>query len=350
MVLPTILKTGPLSVKQLKAISTIIKSDMELRHLQALVAVAEHGSFSAAADALGTVQSNISAHVARLEREVGAVLVDRGAGRLTPEGDLVVARAYRVVGELEALTADLSAMRQEVVGFVRSGMIGTTARWLAPLLLDQLGAHHPKLRLMIAEGTATLLEPQLAAGRLDLAVITLPLAGRDVVSEPLFEEDLVLVVPEDDDPTAGATRVELADLARLSLLLPAPGSAFRAEIDAATKPAGVELRPRAELDGVRLIATLTFEGYGPAVLPATAVPPHLRPRFRLVAITGMPTRTVGLALRSRGMPAAPTRAVIDELRRIVARPDHLPPGLQAVTPAAQSRAEGSLRVVGVPMG
>ncbi|HZU79000.1 MAG TPA: LysR family transcriptional regulator, partial [Acidimicrobiales bacterium] len=173
---------------------------MELRHLQALVAVAEHGSFSSAADALGTVQSNVSSHVARLERELGATLVDRSAGRLTPEGEVVVARAYRVVGELEALTADLGALREEVAGFVRAGMIGTTARWLVPLLLAELQLRHPKLRLMVAEGTNTLLEPQLAAGRLDIAVVTLPLAGRDLVFEPLFEEDLVLVVPVDEDP------------------------------------------------------------------------------------------------------------------------------------------------------
>ncbi|MHB8329085.1 MAG: LysR family transcriptional regulator [Acidimicrobiales bacterium] len=323
---------------------------MDFRHLQALVAVAEHGSFSAAADALGTVQSNVSSHVARLERELGATLVDRSAGQLTPEGEVVVARAYRVVVELEALTADLGALREEVGGFVRAGMIGTTARWLLPPLLAELAERHPKLQLMVAEGTTTMLEPQLAAGRLDMAVLTLPVSGRDLTFEPLFEEDLVLVVPVDDDPLNGAGRVELAELGRLDLLLPAPGSAFRAEIDSAVKPAGIRLRPRAEVDGVRLIATLTFEGYGPAVLPATAVPPHLRARFRLVAVDGLPNRRVGLALRSRGMPSAPTRAVLDALRRLVSATEHLPEGLRAVTPAAVSRSEGSLRAVGVPNG
>src|SRR5579863_7900895 len=190
---------------------------MEIRHLQALMAVAEHGSFSAAADSLGTVQSNISALVARLEREVGASLVDRAAGQLTPEGEVVVARGYRVVGELEALHADLSALREEVAGFVRAGMIGTTARWLVPPLLAELGSRHPNLRLTVVEGTNTLLEPQLAAGRLDVAVLTLPLAGHDLTFEPLFEEDLVLVVPVEDDPVAGAHRVELSDLGRLDL-------------------------------------------------------------------------------------------------------------------------------------
>jgi hypothetical protein len=112
----------------------------------------------------------------------------------------------------------------------------------------------------------------------------------------------------------------------------------------------VSLRSRAEVDGVRLIATLTFEGYGPAVLPATAVPLHMRPRFRLVAVEGLPMRHVGLALRSRGLPSAPTRAVLEALRRLVSMPDRLPEGLRAVTPAAVSRAEGSWRPVGVPNG
>jgi len=323
---------------------------MEIRHLQALVAVAEQGSFSSAADVLSTVQSNISAHVARLERELGTTLVDRAAGRLTPEGEVVVARAYRVLGELDALSADMGALREEVGGTVRLGMIGTTARWLLPVLLAELSERHPKLRLVAADGTTSGLEPQLAAGRLDMAVLTLPVPGRDLVFEPLFEEDLVLVVPVDDDPLGGAERLDLSDLARFELLLPAPGTQFRSEIDAAVRPAGVRLRPRVELDGVRLLASLTFEGYGPAVLPATAVPPHLRARFRLVAVDGLLPRRVGLAQRSRGLPSAPARAVLDVLRELMASPERLPPGLRAVLPEQRTRAEGSLRAVGMPNG
>src|ERR1700730_15572458 len=108
---------------------------MDLRQLNALVAVADHGGVSAAADALHTVQSNVSSHVARLERELGVILVDRQAGRLTEEGTLVVARARRINGELDGVSADLAALRDEIVGVVRLGMIGTTARWLVPRLL-----------------------------------------------------------------------------------------------------------------------------------------------------------------------------------------------------------------------
>lgn len=323
---------------------------MELRHLQALVAVAEHGSFSSAADHLGTVQSNISAHVARLERELGTTLVDRSAGRLTADGEVVVARAYRVMGELDALVADVGALREAVAGNARVGILGTTARWLVPMLLAELSASHPRLHLVVADGTTLGLEPQLAAGRLDLAVLTFPVPGRDLVSEPLFEEDIVLVVPVDDDPLSGAEHIEIADLERFELLLPAQGTPFRGEIDAAVKAAGVRLRPLVELDGVRLLASLTFEGYGPAVLPATAVPPHLRSRFRLIEVDGLLPRRVGIAQRSRGLPSAPARAVLDTLRELMATPDRLPPGVHPVNADPRTRAEGSLRAVGMPNG
>ena len=323
---------------------------MELRHLQALVAVAEHGSFSSAADHLGTVQSNISAHVARLERELGTTLIDRSAGRLTVDGEVVVARAYRVIGELDALVADVGALREAVAGNVRVGILGTTARWLVPMLLAELSESHPRLHLVVADGTTLALEPQLAAGRFDLAVLTFPVPGRDLVSEPLFEEDIVLVVPVDDDPLSGAEQIDITDLERFELLLPAPGTPFRGEIDAAVKPTGVRLRPRVELDGVRLLASLTFEGYGPAVLPATAVPPHLRSRFRLVRLEGLPPRRVGIAQRSRGLPSAPARAVLATLRGLMATTDRLPPGVHPVLGDQRTRAEGSLRVVGMPNG
>jgi LysR family hydrogen peroxide-inducible transcriptional activator len=147
---------------------------MDLRQLNAVVAVADHGSFSAAADALHTVQSNVSTHVARLERELGVSLIDRSDGcRLTEEGQAVVERARRINLELEALVTDVAAMRHEVVGSVRIGMIGTTARWLVPALLPAMAERHPKVHLVVVEATSTSLEPRLTTGSLDLSIVNL---------------------------------------------------------------------------------------------------------------------------------------------------------------------------------
>jgi DNA-binding transcriptional LysR family regulator len=303
---------------------------MELRQLAALVAIADHGSFSAAADALHTVQSNVSTHLARLEKELGAQLVDRQGCQLTEEGEAVVERARRISGELDALVAEVAALRHEVVGTVRLGMIGTTARWLVPRLLARLAERHPKVRLVVVDSGSATLEPQLASGRLDLVVVTLPVPSPDLTARPLFDEDLVLVV-RSGDPLHDRTGLSMADLDGVPLLLPAPGTAFRDEIQRAATKAGIDLVAKAELDGVRLIASLTFDGHGPAILPATGVPERLAGSYHRIAVAGMPRRQVGVATRRRGLPSAPARAVLSVLDEIIAAdvPTHYglhPPG------------------------
>lgn len=300
---------------------------MELRHLQALTAISDHGTFSAAAEHLGTVQSNVSAHIARLERELGAPLIDRSDGSLTEEGLVVVIRARRILSELDALVSDVAACKDEVTGTVRVGMIGTTARWLVPRLMGAARQRHPKLRLVIVEGTTTGLEPQLASGQLDLAVLNLPVAGRDLITRLLFEEDLMLVVPEGHAMAAPDRPLTLEDLADMELLLPLPGTSFRDELDAVTRPLGITLLPVAEIDGLRLIASLTFEGYGPAILPATAIPSFLHSQFHPVVVEGLPRRRVGVAQRGRGLPSAPTRALLELLQVALALPEDRPQGL-----------------------
>ncbi|MGH8989028.1 MAG: LysR family transcriptional regulator [Acidimicrobiales bacterium] len=307
---------------------------MDLRHLQALLGIAETGSFSAAAAALGTVQSNVSAHVARLERELEVVLVDRSSGRLTEEGEVVVSRARRMIVELDAMVADVVAMRHEVRGLVRLGMIGTAGRWLVPRLFSALRTRHPQIRLTVTDGTNTTLETQLATGQLDVAAVTLPVHSDELTTSPLFEEDLVLVVPISHRLAGTSGPLPLAALQDLELLLPAPGTALREEMDGAAGAAGVDLRPSMELDGLRMIASLTFDGYGPSILPATAVPPHLRADFHLLPITGFPPRRVGVALRLRGAPSAPSRVVIDLLRSVVHEGSQAPEWLHPATYAA----------------
>jgi len=303
---------------------------VELRQLEALVEIEERGSFSAAAAALGTVQSNVSTRIARLERELDAPLVDRASGRLTEEGASVAVRARRILVEVDAVGADVAALRSEVVGTVGIGVIGTVGRWLVPQLLDVVSVRHPHVSLRIVEGTSSTLEPPLTSGQLDLAVVTLPLHADTLSTTSLFDEDLVLVVPAGHPLTRVPAPIEFAALGELELLLPLPGTALRDELDEAAHAAGVTLRPRIELDGLRTLASLVFDGYGPALLPATAVPRHLRDRFASVDVSGLGRRHVGLAVRRHGLPAAPSRAVRALLEEIVAS-GSLPQGLHLAT-------------------
>ncbi len=306
---------------------------MEIRQLQALVGIADHGSFSAAAEALGTVQSNISARIARLESELGTELVERTSGQLTPSGDLVCARARRVLSEVTAVSSDVEALGADVRGEVALGMIGTTGRWLVPPLLDAQRQQLPRVGLRIVEGTNSSLEPRLVQGQLDLAVISQPVTSVDLNDSDLFTEDLVLIVQTNSALGQGADVIGVEELAGLDLLLPLSGTSIRREIDEACARHRVTLRPIIEIDGMRTLASLAFDGYGPALVPATALPRHLRDRFRAIRVEGLPPRRVGLATRRYGFPSTPVRAVRQLLFHLVAGTGALPQGVHPLVGA-----------------
>jgi len=292
---------------------------MDIRQLTALVAVAEGGSFSAAARALHTVQSNVSTHIARLERELGALLVDRATGTLTEEGRIVLDRARRIQVELAAIAADVAAVRNQITGHVRLGCIGTVGRWLVPAVFSRLTEAYPLVDLVVVDATTSSLVPQLLSDSLDLAVVNLPLSDPEIVTVPLFEEDHLVIAPE-GHPLWGRDSVGLAELADHELLLEPVGTSFRDELDAAAAAVGVTLRPQAEVDGLRLIATLAFQGFGAALVPVTAAPPYFVGSFPItrVPVEGLARRTVGLAARRRALPSAPSRAVREVVLKVVA--------------------------------
>lgn len=307
---------------------------MDLRQLNALVAVAEHGGFSSAARALHTVQSNVSTHVARLEKELGATLIDRATGQPTKEGEAVLTRAIRIRAELEALSSDVASLGARVAGTARLGMIGTTARWLAPLLFEALEEHYPEVRMVLVDATTTSLMPRVDRGDLDLAIVNLPTESMDSQTEPLFDEDRILLVPP-DHPLGATPTVALRDLADHDLLLEPVGTAFRDELDVQAAAVGVRLHARAEIDGMRLLASLVIAGFGAAVLPASAVPPlplGATEPWRVVAVDGLQPRSVGLAQRRRGLLSSPAAAVRDLLVEVVAAGVAERPGLHPVTP------------------
>jgi DNA-binding transcriptional LysR family regulator len=304
---------------------------MDLRQLNALLAVADHSSFSAAARALHTVQSNVSTHVARLEKELGATLIDRTTGSLTEEGEVVAARARRVQAELEALTADVASLRDEVAGTVRVGVIGTTARWLVPRLVERMAERHPKVRVVVVDATTSSLLLQLTTGRLDLAVLNLPIDDPDVATEHLFDEERLVVAPK-GHPLYERDRLSLVDLAGEPLLLEPQGTTFRDQLDEHCREAGIELQPQAEVDGMRLLASLAFQGFGAAILPASAAPSWVGGEWKRIPIDGLEGRSVGLGTRRRGLLSAPARALREVLRDVIDSEASKQPGIHPGAP------------------
>lgn len=302
---------------------------MDHRQLTALLAVADHGTFSAAARALHTVQSNVSTHVAHLERELGATLIDRARGRPTQAGQAVIDRARRISNELTAIESDVASLGAEVSGTVRLGVIGTTGRLLAPIVFKRMASEHPKVRVVIVDATTTSLVPQIGRAELDLAVVNLPVSDPDVVVEALFEEDRILVAPV-GHPLATRSTAGLGELARHPLLLEPRGTGFRDELDAAATAVGLVLRPLAEVDGMRLLTSLAIGGYGAAVLPVSAVPLDAGGSWRRIPLQGIPPRQVGLCRERRARPSAPTRALAELIGAVVSETAPLLDGLRLV--------------------
>jgi DNA-binding transcriptional LysR family regulator len=290
---------------------------MDLRQLNAFLAVVEHGGFTAAARATHTVQSNISTHVARLERELATTLIDRATGRPTQEGEAVVARARRIQAELSALEADVASLQGTPRGTVRCGVIGTTARWLTPHLVDELARSADQIKLIVADGTTTSLVLRLLEGELDLAVVGMPVDDTEVRTVPLFDEEYVVVAPN-DHPLAQLGTATVADLARHELLLAAPRTPIRRELDEAFAAAGLRAHPKVEIDGLRLLASLAFAGFGAAIVPASAAPGWIGGEWTRIPVEGLGRRRVGLATRRRGMPSMAAQAVEATLRGIIA--------------------------------
>lgn len=301
---------------------------MDIRQLSALLAVADHGSFSGAARALHTVQSNISTRVSRLETELGAELIDRETRALTPEGTVVAERARRIQAEVDSILPDITALKEHVLGQARMGLIGTTARWLTALLLTSVRESHPLINLRISESVTSALVPMVVRGDLDAAVVSFPCSDPDVTTEELFEEDVVLVAPE-DHPLALHEALEPAQIAEYPILLGPRGTAFRDEIEAELTAQGVTLMSLAELEGPLLLASLAYDGYGPALVPASAA--SWSGSWRRVPVSGLARRSVGLIWNRWVHPSAPTRAVCELLREVVAEHGSDEPGIHPVS-------------------
>lgn len=300
---------------------------MEIRQLEALIGIADHGTFSHAADALGTVQSNISSRIARLEDELGTELVDRSTGALTESGHVAVSRARRILSERDAIASDVFELNAEVRGSVSLGMIGTAGRWVVPLVLEAQRATYPHIALRITEGSNSTLEPQVVNGRLDVAVLAWPVGASELSESPLFSEDLVLIVARDHPLARTKGSLSFHTLAQHGLLLPLSGTPIRREIDEASHAQGVDLQPLIELDGLRTIASLTFDGHGPSILPATMLSPHMRQHFVARPIEAIARRRVILVGRRYGFPAAPVRAIHELLLDVVRNAVNVPEGV-----------------------
>jgi DNA-binding transcriptional LysR family regulator len=174
------------------------------------------------------------------------------------------------------------------------------------------------------------------SGELDAAIVHFPVDDPELVLEPLFSEDLVLLVHAKHKWAALKT-ITIAELVTEPILLAPRNTALRKIIDRAAGAQRLAFTAQAEIDGVRLLTSLAFEGFGPAIVPATAIPGWLKGEFARVAIPELPRRVVGWASRRRPIPNKSTRAALEVTKNVVAKSGDRQPGVTTtLVPSSQT--------------
>jgi len=304
-------------------------NNITIRQLRYVEALARHRHFGRAAEACAVSQPALSMQIRDLEAGLGTALFERGARqvRLTGFGDAFASRARDILRAVDELGDMARAAGGRLSGRLRIGVIPTIAPYLLPRIIADLARLYPGLDIQLRETLTPRLIEELSDGRLDTAILALPVSEPAFTEVPLFTEDFVLV-----RPMADADRpVPSAELLReMRLLLLEEGHCFRDQaLDFCDMRSAL---PREMLDGSTLstLVQMVGAGMGVTLIPEMAVP--VETRAAPVSIARFepprPSRTIGMIWR-RTNPLAKQLAGVAEVLRATgagSSVDQLPPG------------------------
>ena len=294
--------------------------DLQVTHLRTLQAIARHGSFSRAAQALNLTQPAVSMQVRHLERALGQPLLERVGKRAFPTraGELLLAHADRALRELEAGVERVQQLRGVVAGRVRLGTSASISIYLLPPGLRRFRARYPETEVVIVTGNAAEITRAVVANELDVGIVSLPVRDRELSVTPFFRDELVAIAP----PEAKWRRTRAVDaptLAGHSLILFEAGATLRRIIDGWFHRAGVAPRAPMEMGNTEAIKKLVEAGLGLSVTSWFSVATEVRQRtLTAIRLTPPLERQIGL-VRRKDKPKTPALdafvAALDELRR-----------------------------------
>ncbi|KPA21471.1 Hydrogen peroxide-inducible genes activator [Shimia sp. SK013] len=280
-------------------------NNLTLRQLRYFDALAEHGHFGRAADACSVSQPALSVQIKDLEESLGAPLIERTTRRLrlTAFGEDALIRARDILRSVNELGDMARAAQSGLSGRLRLGVIPTIAPYLLPALLRDVKVAFPQMALMVRETMTANLISELHAGRIDTAIVALPVSEPAFAEVPLWSEEFVLVRPQ-SEATAPVPAPEALERERLLLL--EEGHCFRDQaLSFCTLPTA---RPHEGLDGSSLstLVQMVGAGLGVTVIPEMAVPVDTPTAAVSVSrFSGaQPARTIGMIWRNSS-PLAP---------------------------------------------
>ena len=313
---------------------------MNLRDLRYLVALAEQRHFGRAAEACHVSQPTLSTQIKKLEDELGVALVERAPRQvmLTAAGHDIAARARRVLAEVDQMRETARRTADPEAGSIRLGLFPTLGPYLLPHVVPALRRRFPRLELLLVEEKTETLLAMLREGRLDAAVLALPLHEDWLETELLFEEPFLLAVPS-GHPLAGRTQLRMADLASQHLLLLEDGHCLRDQALEVCTLAGAGEKEGFRATSLETLRQMVAAGVGLTLLPMLAVKPPV-PLSEAITLLPFrepaPSRQLALVWRRSSAMAAFLRELAVTLRDLPAdllRPPAAPPGNPLAKPA-----------------
>ncbi|MFF9866193.1 hydrogen peroxide-inducible genes activator [Streptomyces sp. NPDC013953] len=295
-----------------------------LAQLRAFAAVAEHLHFRDAAAAIGMSQPALSGAVSALEEALGVQLLERTTRKvlLSPAGERLSVRAKAVLDAVGELMEEAEAAQAPFTGVLRLGVIPTVAPYLLPTVLRLVHERYPQLDLQVHEEQTSSLLEGLAAGRLDLLLLAVPLGVPGVTELPLFDEDFVLVTPE-GHPLGGREDIPRDALRELRLLLLDEGHCLRDQALDICREAGREegAAVTTTAAGLSTLVQLVAGGLGATLLPCTAVEVETGRAERLQTgrfAAPAPSRRIALAMRTGAARQAEFEVLAGAMREAMA--------------------------------
>lgn len=279
---------------------------MEIHQLRYFLAIAQTGSFTAAAEMCNVSQPSLSAQVAKLESELGGRLVDRSrlGARLTQRGELFRGRAAEALRQLETGKREIEELAGLTRGTVALGCLPTTGAYLLPQLLRAFLNRHPDVHVRLTEASSPQLGRALHDFDIDLAIIDEAGMSTGIHAETLFREPLVIAVPP-NHPFAGHGAIRLQSLADEPFILMKSGHGYRTIVMDALARAGISPRIVYESDEIETVQRLVEVGLGLTIVPRM-VRKERGPAYVDIAHP-TPSRTLLLASReSRELSPAAT--------------------------------------------
>jgi DNA-binding transcriptional LysR family regulator len=294
--------------------------DLHVTHLRTLQAIAQHGSFSRAAQALRLTQPAVSMQVRHLEQTLGLPLLERVGKRAFPTraGQLLLTHADRALRELEAGVERVQALRGVVAGRVRLGTSASISIYLLPPALRRFRARYPETEVVVVTGNAAEITRAIVVNALDVGIVSLPVRDRELAVTPFFRDELVAIAP----PERAWRRLKVVDppaLAGHPLILFEAGATLRRVIDGWFHRAGVAPRAPMELGNTEAIKKLVEAGLGLSVTSWFSVKSEVRAgALTAMRLTPPLERQLGL-VRRRDKPRTPPLdafvAALEDLRR-----------------------------------